>query len=403
MDARDHIGRAPAHGSEERPAPAFLLLIALTALGPFTMNAVIPAMPAIGRDFGVTYGTAQLTLTLYLVSVALSQLFLGFLSDRYGRRPVMIAGLLLFLVGTLICATAPTVAVLLAGRFVQAAGGSAGLVLTRVILQDLHGRDRAAGMIGHMTTAMVVSPMVAPLVGGALQELFGWRAIFWVLGALGLPALALACRHLHETRPVGQGLSKRPGLISRGSDLLARADFWAVTVNLSFASGMFFAFIAGAPYVVVEVMGRSPSEYGFYFMVASLGYMLGNFLTGLYAERAGPARMMAAGAAVAFCGVVLLLALAHVAHPLALFVPMTVIALSNGLTMPSALASVMSLRPEAAGAASGLAGALQIGLGALITLLVGVTQDGTAFPTIAVMTVCWGVALAGLLAARRHG
>jgi DHA1 family bicyclomycin/chloramphenicol resistance-like MFS transporter len=405
---------APAQSSSNSPSgnaatPAFAqrrpslgILIAVTALGPMALNIFIPAMPGMTAVFGTDYGTIQLTLTLYLFGVAFAQLAMGPLSDRFGRRPVLLAGIALFLVGSLGAALAGTIETLIAARIVQAVGGCAGLVLGRAIVRDTHSREESASMIGYITMAMVVAPMLAPLVGGYLDHWFGWRSTFFAVLAVGAVVLTLAWLLLHEThhdRRIGAG----PLAMLRGFGVLLRdAAFAGYALNVSFTTAVFFAFLAGAPYIMIELMQRPSSEYGLYFMMNAVSYMAGNFASGRLATRIGPDRMIFTGSMLALAGVALLTALALGTSmiPLFLFGPVMLVGIANGLSLPSAIASAISLRPDLAGTASGLVGFLQMMVGALATLLVGKLQDDTVFPMAAVMSAAAIIAFLGYSLAR---
>lgn len=384
------------------PRPSLAILIAVTALGPLALNIFIPAMPGMTSVFGVDYGTIQLTLTLYLFGVAVAQLFMGPLSDRFGRRPVLLAGIALFLLGSLGAALAQSIATLIAARIVQAVGGCAGLVLGRAIVRDTHSREESASMIGYITMAMVVAPMLAPLIGGYLDSWFGWRSTFLFVLAAGLVVIGLAWLLLHEThhhRTVGED----PIAMLRGFAVLLRdTAFVGYAVNVSFTTAVFFAFLAGAPYIMIEVMQRPSSEYGLYFMMNALSYMAGNFASGRLATRIGAERMIFTGSVLALAGVGLLTALAFgtAMIPLFLFGPVMFVGVANGLSLPSATAAAISVRPDLAGTASGLVGFLQMTVGALATLLVGRLQDDTVFPMAAVMSAGAILAFFGYFLAR---
>ena len=368
--------------------PSLGILIAVTALGPMALNIFIPSMPGMVAVFGTDYGTIQLTLTLYLFGVAIAQLFMGPLSDRLGRRPVLLAGIALFLLGSLGAALAQSIETLIAARIVQAVGGCAGLVLGRAIVRDTHGREESASMIGYITMAMVVAPMLSPLLGGYLDHWFGWRSTFFTVLAVGAVVLGLAWLLLHEThhdRSIGNG----PLAMLQGFPILLRnAAFTGYVLNVSFTTAVFFAFLAGAPYIMVEIMDRPTNEYGLYFMFMATSYMAGNFLSGRLSTRIGADRMILTGSLLALASVGLLtgLALTTEMTPLLLFAPVMLGGLGNGLSLPSATASAISIRPDLAGTASGLTGFLQMMVGALATLLVGRLQDDTVFPMVAVMT-----------------
>jgi len=375
-------------------------------LGPMALNIFIPSMPGMVAVFGTDYGTIQLTLTLYLAGVAVAQLFMGPLSDRFGRRPVLLAGVMVFLAGSLMAALADSVLLLIVGRVVQAVGGCAGLVLGRAIVRDTHSREESASMIGYITMAMVVAPMVSPLLGGYIDTWFGWRATFLTVLIVGAVILAFAWLTLHEThhqRHTGGSAGAGVAAMLRGFGVLLRDPaFNGYALNISFTTVVFFSFLAGAPYIMVEILERPSNEYGLYFILIASCYMAGNFLSGRLATRLGPDRMIMTGCLLAVAGVSLLLSLAFTAgiSPLVLFCPIMLTALGNGLSLPSATAAAISCRPDYAGTASGLSGFLQMALGGLATLVVGKLQDDTAFPMIGVMFSAAVIALLGFLLAR---
>lgn len=380
------------------PRPSFFILVAISAIGPLALNMFMPSMPGLQKAFGVSYGTAQLTLTLYLIGMAACQLIYGPLSDRYGRRPLLLIGLALFLVASLAAALAPNIETLIAARLVQAVGGSAGIVLARAMVRDVYAREKSASVIAYVTMAFVAAPMVAPIIGGALDRVAGWRASFWVLAALGGAVLGAAWRTLPETH---RGLGRTGGglsLLSGAAHLFALRRFRGYAITLAFASGVFFAFLGGAPHVMMDVLGRTPVEYGVWFATISVGYMAGNFLSGRYTERLGIDRMMLAGNALTLVGGLLCLAAALMGllTPATLFVPMAFAAFGNGLTIPNGTAGAISVDPRIVGAAAGWAGFTQMSFGAAASQLVGSLQDRWAF------SVFWFMAVASILALASH-
>ncbi|WP_374303107.1 multidrug effflux MFS transporter [Ferrovibrio sp.] len=382
--------------SSPRRLPSIVILVAMSAIGPMALNIFMPSMPGLARHFQVDYGLVQLTLTFYLIGLGLAQLVYGPLSDRYGRRPVLLCGLAIFCVGSLLCALAPSIEMLMIGRAFQAIGGCSGLVLGRAIIRDLYDRDRSAAMIGYVTMAMSLAPMFSPALGGYLDTLFGWRASFAFCAVAGIIVLACVTVTLRETL-AEPGLGEGIGAMLRGyGSLLRSPTFCGYALQTAFTSGMFFAFIAGAPFVVVTVMGQPPSSYGLWFMVVSVGYFAGNFCTGRFAVRLGVDRMIGIGAIIGLFGILALAAigwLGLLTLP-GLFLPMAVVALSNGLTLPNGTAGAVSVNPRAAGAAAGLSGALQMLVGAGAAVLVGYGQDldPSQYPMI------WTMLGSGLLA-----
>lgn len=384
--------------ADHAPRPSLFILIAMSAIGPIALNIFIPSMPGLQAEFATDYGTVQLTLTFYLASLAVSQLFLGPISDRFGRRPVFLGGMVVYVAASLACIFASSIEQLIIGRIFQAAGGCAGIVLARAIVRDVYERDQAASMIGYVTMAMVVAPMLAPAIGGVLDEWAGWQSGFYLVSLLGCCLLVLAWHQLPETnqtRAVSAGFVR----LARNCGALMREPlFLGYALNSAFGSCVFFSFLAGAPFVMTDIMGRTPAEYGVYFIMVSIGYMFGNFLSGRFAQRAGVDRMVTTGTLLALGGLGVLIALtwADIQEPYAVFGPMALVAISNGLTIPSATAGAISVRPDITGSGAGLSGFFQIGLGALATLVVGALHDGTRLPMVTVM-VASGVIAAGFL------
>jgi DHA1 family bicyclomycin/chloramphenicol resistance-like MFS transporter len=393
----------PAAAAQPTAKPSFIaLLIAVSAVSPLGINMYLPSMPGMARTFGVDFTTIQLTLSLYLAAMAIGQLIAGPLSDRFGRRPVLLIGLMIFVLGSGICLAAQNVGVLLLGRVVQAMGGCAGITLSRAIVRDLYGRNEVASMIGYVTMGMAVAPMIAPTIGGVLETLYGWRASFVFLMTFGGLALLFAFGQLHETNRNRGSTGSAGHLLHSYLSLFRSRLFWGYTLTASLVSAVFFAFVAGAPYVMIELMGRSPAVYGLYFAIVPSGYILGNFATGRFAARAGPNRMIVAGTLTVLASIAAMAAIfaMGVLHPAALFGPMFFIGLGNGLVLPSGIAGAVSVKPEVAGAAAGLSGSIQIGFGALVAPVVGATLDATVWPLIAIMATCslLAIAMFGLVA-----
>ncbi|CUA87845.1 drug resistance transporter, Bcr/CflA subfamily [Chelatococcus sambhunathii] len=382
------------------PRPSLAVLVAVSALQPFALNVLAPATPALARTFATDYATIQLTLGLYLLAVAVTQVVIGPISDRFGRRPCVIGGVALFTIGSFAGAFAFDTVTLLAARVVQAAGGGTAFALARAIVRDTSERDEAASRIGYLTMVMVVAPMVAPFVGGVIDSHLGWRAIFGVKTLFGVAVLAYAFAVLGETAPKTH-LTSVGDMLRAFPLLLGDRGFLGYALAMSFTSAAFFAFIAGAPFVVVESMGRSADVYGAFFALTALGYMVGNFVSGRYALRMGTDLMVTIGTVLSLAAIgaeVVLIAMMPWT-PVTLFLPLVVNAVGNGLTMPGATAGALSARPEAAGTAAGVAGALQLGLGALVSFITGAAVVAAPTALIAVMAIC----IVASFAAHRYG
>ncbi|MDQ2634626.1 MAG: multidrug effflux MFS transporter [Pseudomonadota bacterium] len=391
-----------------RAAPHLVTLVMAAAIGPLAMNIFLPSLPGMARHFDTDYAVMQLAVSLYLAATAVLQLFIGPASDRFGRRPVMLACFGLFLVGTLAAVYAPTVEALLACRLLQAFS-SAGMVIARAVVRDTVGTAEAASQIGYITMGMSIVPMVGPMVGGFLDELYGWQSGFWLTLVFGMVAFVVVIVDLGETnRNRSDSLAAQ---FRAYPELFGSPHFWGYALTATFTSGAFFAFIGGGPYVASDMLHLTPSEYGFYFGIISLGYMLGNFLSGRFAQVHGINRMMMSGNIVAASGMALAILLfsAGIHHPLSLFGPVFFTGVGNGLTLPSANAGMVSVKPHLAGSASGLGGAMQVGGGAALSVVAGalLTPQTGPFPLLWVMFLSSAAAAASTLylihVARREG
>jgi len=356
------------------------LLMLMTGVGPATLNIVVPALPTLVKALATDTATVQLTLSLYLFSFATAQLVLGPLSDRFGRRPVILAALALNMLVSFAAIAASSIHMLIVARILQAIGASGGVVISRAIIRDLYDRDRAAGMIGLVTTAMVIAPMVAPLIGGLLDTAFGWEAIFVAIALLASTAVIWAYFTLPETRPAAAPQS--PGLlIDEWRRLLRHPRFYGYVLIGAFGSAPFFVFLGGAPHVVITLMGRSSAEYGLWFAVMSFGYMSGNFTVSRLSQRFGIDALIVAGLVVELIGCVVTVALIATfknATPALIFLPQLVVSYGNGLLMANSISGAISIRPQAAGSASGMAGFVQMSVGAASTQIVSFLLVGAA-------------------------
>ncbi len=377
--------------------PTLAVLVAISALQPLALNLVAPAAPNLSRHFSASYATIQLTLTLFLVAVALTQLVSGPLSDRFGRRPCVNAGIALFVVGSLLGAIAPSIEWLLLARVLQGAGSGSVFALSRAIIRDTASRDEAASQIATVTMVMVVAPMVAPWLGGQIETRFGWRMILWFMTAIGAIVLLLTLARLPETAPNTGLRTPLLGVFRAFPELATNRVFVLNVIAVSTSSSAFFAFIAAAPYIVVETMGRGSDVYGSYFILNALGYMLGNFAMARLVVRLGAPRMVHLGLVISTAAITIAvpLALRQDWSPLMLFLPLAINAIGNGMTIPGSTAEALSARPELAGSAAGLMGAIQLGLSALMTVLISWLV--TVWPPSLVVLI-WLLTAAGLLA-----
>jgi len=356
--------------SDQRPAPfgLIVLLMAMSAIGPVSLNILVPATPGLVVLFDTNVETVQLTLSLYLFGLAVSQLLLGPLSDRFGRKPVLLAGLFITAAASVAAVFSTSIGMLIVFRTLQALGASSGLVIGRAIIRDLYTRDRAAAMIGLVTTVMVLAPMAAPLIGGLLDTHFGWEYTFVLTGVMSAVVMAWAFATLPETRPdhiTGGGVRF---ILHESRELLANRKFVGYVLVCAIGTATFFAFLGGGPFVVINIMGRTSAEYGVWFIATSGGFMLGNFITSRTSQRYGIDRMIEIGLALLLTGSVLTIATVALfpdGGPWTIFVPQLAISVGNGIFLPNCVAGAVSVRPQAAGTASGITGFLQMSTGAV--------------------------------------
>lgn len=351
------------------------------------MNIFMPSMPGMMKVFNTSYDTVQFTLTLYLVALAVAQLFIGPLSDRFGRRPIALWGMVVFLIGSLICILAPDVTILSIGRAIQAAGGCAGLVTARTMVRDLYGTNKAAKMIAVLVLAMIIVPIIAPSLGGFLDGIYGWQSGFVVVFIFAAVVLLAAYRYLMETHFTLQGSISISRTLYGFGVLLQNIAFNKFAFQISFSSAAFFAFVGGSPYVMMELMGHSATEYGFYFMAVGVAYMSGNFITTRKSESWGINKLVDLGIYIGAAGGIFLLAcyFSGNLNAITLFGAMSIIAFANGLSLPTSVAGAISVDPERIGAAAGLAGFLQISAGAAASFIVGTLLKDNAEPLVFIM------------------
>ncbi|MGH6946333.1 MAG: multidrug effflux MFS transporter [Kiloniellales bacterium] len=371
------------------------LLVAISALGPISTDLYLPSLPAIGRHFASSAAEIQLTLSVFLFGFAVSQLIYGPLADRFGRRPVLIGALLLYFAASLLCWIAPGLEVLIAARFLQAIGACAGPVVARAVVRDVYGASGAARILSHLATAVALAPAIGPVMGGFVENAFGWRSNLALLALWGAAALAATWRLLPETIPARNPAATQPQRIAGNYLRLAADSGYCTYVAISAcAYGGIFAFISGSSFVLIEGLGLSPAAYGFCFAVMPLGYMSGAFLSVRFSGRREIGRLILAGAAVAAAAGIggFALALILPAEPLAVVAPIYFFGLGAGLMIPNAVAGAIGPFPTMAGAASALLGFLQMGSAALIGIAVGQLVDATA------RGLYGAVALVGLLA-----
>lgn len=364
----------------------FLLLITgLVALGPLSTDLYLPALPGLPAFFHTSVAQVQLTLSIFLLGFAVSQLVYGPLSDRFGRRPVILGGVALYALASLACAFAHSIEALIMGRFVQALGACCGPVLGRAMVRDIHEREQATQMLGYIGAAMAVAPAIAPLLGGYLTLWLGWQANFVLLAIFGVLWWFAVWFGLSETnqRCDPQALQWRRLLRNYGQ-LLSTRCFVSYTMCSSMVYAGLFAFISGSSFVFIDYFGVKPEHFGALFGCIVIGFLSGTLMVGHLSVRWGSARLLPIGVRlVALSGLVELgLAQLGFNQISAVLVPMVVYMAGMGVVMPSAMAAAITPFPHMAGAASALMGFIQMSIAASVGYWVGHGHDGTPWTMI---------------------
>jgi DHA1 family bicyclomycin/chloramphenicol resistance-like MFS transporter len=390
--ARTLLGLAP-----ESFAVA-VLLTGLVALGPLSTDMYLPSLPAMKADLATDVAAVQATLSVFLLGLAVSNLFYGPLSDRFGRRPVLLGGVFLYVAAGAACAFAPSIGFLVAARALQGVGAASGMVLGRAVVRDIHGRERAAQVLAYMGTAMGAAPMIAPVAGGYLAAAFGWRANFVALTAFGAAILLALWAGLEETNRWRDPNAVSPGRIALNyGALLSRREYVGYVCAVGFVYSGLFSFISASSFVLVEFVGIPAEWFGYCFGTVVLGYMLGTFVAGRVTGRLGIPAMVLAGTLICAAAGALMtvFALAGWVHVAAIVGPMFLYMVGTGWVMPNATAGAIGPFPEKAGAAAALLGFLEMTLAAGVGAAVGRLHDGTQWP-MALAILASGVAALAL-------
>ncbi len=378
-----------------RTPPRLITLTLLTALSALTLNMILPSLPSMARDLAARESVTALAVSGYMLASALFQLGFGPLSDRFGRRPVMLGALMVFVAASTGCMLAQDVAVLLACRVMQAVI-IAGAVVSSAVIRDQHSAIDSAVKLSLIASAMAVAPMLGHMLGGLLDVTLGWRSVFALYAVLGGALLVLAWADMGETRTPGLPAPRWVDWLA----LLQSGRYWAYVLCVAFSVGAFYVFVTGVPYVATAAWGLSPAEVGIGVGSITGGFLVGAAVGARHARRLGMGVLLLSGRAVSVAAVALALVVfaAGVSHPLALFGLTIFVGLGNGLTLPTANAGTLSVRPTLAGTAAGLSGALSMALGAVLSTLTAVVVERSATP-VSLLAIIMGCVLLSLAAA----
>ena len=383
------------HAQHTRTEPHLLTLILVTALSTMTLNMFVPSLVSIATDLQTDYTLVSLSVGSYLAAMTVTQLIVGPLSDRIGRRPVLLGGLLVFTLSSLFCALSSNIWAFLFFRMLQSAM-VAGYVLSMAIVRDTTSEQAAASRLGYISMAMALAPMVGPILGGLLDTAFGWRSNFYFLSLSGFILFAWCWIDLGETRNHATNITANNN--DTLSNLIKEPLFWAYALCTAFSTTAMYIFLTGAPLVANIEFGISPAELGLYFATGTAGFMFGSFLSGRFATSTKPIYMMMAGRLVTCLGLLIAcLAVLFDGLSAALFFSSIVfIGLGNGLTIPSSNAQTMSIRPNLAGGAVGISGAITVAIGAPLSMLTGALLPDTGASTVLLLLMLV-VSVLGLL------
>lgn len=387
------------------PLRLLLILGGLSAFGPLAVDLYLPAFPAMAASFATDTEHVQLSLSVYFLGLAIGQVFYGPVADRFGRRKPLLFGIGLFTLASLACALAPTLEWLLAARFAQALGGCAGMVVNRAVVRDLCSPIESARVFSKLMLVMGVAPILAPLVGGWLMLLGGWQSIFGFLTLFSAAFLLLVWLRLPETLPAGGPRSQLSSALGRYGRLLREPEFMFHALTGGLAMAGMFAYIAGSPFVFIQLYGVPAEHYGWLFGLNSAGFILAAQFNGRLLRRRTPLQLLRSTTLVFMGGTLLLplIALLQFESLWPLMVPLFLCMAALALVVPNSSACALAGQGHQAGVASALMGTLQFAIAGVVSALVGALHDGTALPMALMIALC-GMGAAGMaFMARRVG
>lgn len=363
--------------------PFAIALASISLVGPLAVHLFLPVLPALKEAMGLSDNLAQAAFSVALFGMAVGTLFYGSLADAYGRRPVLLSGLALFLVGSALSYVAPAIEWLIAGRFVQALGAGCGITLVRAIARDAYGPEQLVKAIAYLTMFYTMGPMVAPIISGLLVDHFGWRSAFGFSLVGGALILLSAWFTIYETRPANAG-NNGTGLVRGYLDLFSHLRFTCFVMQTGFNTGAFLVTATGAAILMKEMLNRPAAEFGFWFLAYPVGFFFGNFASSRIGKRASIETMVLAGSLLAMAAVIglsMLLASGNIS-PATIFIPGFFITFAQGISLPYGQAGAMAVNPKLAGTASGIGAFTQNLLAAVFLQFYGWLANGTVWPLI---------------------
>jgi len=374
-----------------KPGRSFAFALALVALvTPLAVHLFLPVIPAVKAALSLSDGMAQLTFSIALFGMAFATLGYGTLSDRYGRRPVLLSGLALFLIGSVVSAVAQGATTLLVGRLIQAIGAGCGVTLVRTIARDAYSSEHLVKAIAYLTMFYTLGPMVSPFVGGVLIDTIGWRSVFGFALVAGGAIFVCSYVSIHETRPKAGAGGSKIGVLQSYAALFARLRFTAFVLQSGLVTGAFLTMAAASASLMKELLHRPSTEFGVYFLLFPVGFFLGNLLSSRVGNRVSTETMVLAGSLlsiVTVAGQAAALSYGMVV-PLAFFIPGFFITMSQGISLPYAQVGAMAEIPPLAGTAAGVGVFMQHFCGAVFSQLYGLLADGTPRPMIMIAVLC---------------
>ncbi len=357
-----------------------LSIAALVALGPLSTDMYLPALPGMASEFDTDSGNIQLTLSLFMVGFAFAQIIYGPLSDRFGRKPVLLIGLLIFIISSIGCALSSSINTLLLFRFLQALGGSAGPVLGRAMVRDIHGPESSGKILSHIASAMALAPAVAPIAGGFMFIAWGWASIFWLLVSFGIAETLLLYFKIEESAPQEFRHPKSINtILSNYKTLLKDRNYlgYTLTCTLSFAG--LFSYLSGSSFVIIDYFSVSEVGYGLLFSLVVIGYISGTLTGGKLSLSWGYKNLVALGSIICLFSGLLMLILTglNTQHVASIVIPMMFFMMGVGLVMPQSMAGALANYPQMAGSASGMLGFIQMSIAGIAGIIVGHGYNGT--------------------------